>query len=89
MIEKYHLKSRKLLKIAKQIFGSLVISAYVENWDKSRLQRISKSFDETSKIIHYDGDTIILQFSNGNLVRFTNSEWANISKIETLNLIEN
>ena len=86
------MKSKSLLKQAKSIFGELVVEAYVSHYeyDLKRLQNISKElgkFNTESGYLRYDGETIVLKFTNGKLVQFHNSEWASISSIDKLNLI--
>jgi len=91
-MNEYHLKNRKLLAIAKTIFGDCVKSAYVANWEKESLQRRSKNLIEENKnnvgTLSYDSVDIVLQFSNGNLVEFRNSEWASMVLIKKLNTID-
>ena len=79
---RYHLKCRKLYKVARNIFGNVVISAYVESIDKKDLQKISENYSilkDDDECLCYDNDTIVLEFSNGNKVRFSNSEWASMT----------
>lgn len=89
----YHLKSRHIGRIARNIFGDIVDSAYIESYDKEILQFAARKYRDRCKNLNSnslstDGDAIILKFNNGNLVRFSNSEWATISKCEKLNTYE-
>lgn len=80
-----YLKVRKIYRIARGIFGDVVISAYIECYDKKDLQITANKYSklkDDEKVLDYDHDTIILEFKNGNKVRFTNSEWASISKCD-------
>ncbi len=89
-MEDYHLKNKKILTIAKNIFGDIVKNAYIAYFDKDLISGLVSSYKklkDDSILLPYDSDDIVLEFSNGNLVKFSNSEWASISKIETLNII--
>lgn len=78
------------MAIAKTVFGDCVKSAYVANWEKESLQRRSKNLIEENKnnvgVLSYESVDIVLQFSNGNLVEFRNSEWASMVLIKKLNI---
>lgn len=87
-MKEHYLKVRKIYKIARAIFGDVVISAYIECCDEKDLQRTAnkyKHLKDEDISLSYDGDTIILEFKNGNKVRFTNSEWASMSKCDDFN----
>jgi hypothetical protein len=91
-MENVQMKSKSLLKQARSIFGELVVEAYVSHfdYDLKRLQKIDKELEKEnteSGYLCYDGETIVLEFANGKLVQFHNSEWASISSIGKLNLI--
>jgi len=89
-MENYHLKVRKIYRVARNMFGDVVISAYIESCDKTELQNLSnkyKSLKDDDEILSYDSDTIILEFKNGNKVRFSSSEWSSISKCNDFNCV--
>ena len=73
-----------LLKIAKTIFGDIVIDAYVccTEYDcytyEENVKNLNDSYygDSDTSLINYD--EIHLVFTNGKTVGFTNSEWAEI-----------
>lgn len=81
---------RKLLESAKSIFGeNIVIDAwlietYIDHTHPSYKDFLSvieeKKADCNKDRIDVDGEDIALQFSSGNIVRFTSSEWGDISK---------
>jgi len=86
-------KDRKLAEAARAIFGNIVKSAFVSTYDsrdtdsnseiEAEFQQASKSIEYgVKKYIAYGGLTIYILFSNGNMVKFSNSEWATISKVE-------
>lgn len=89
-------KSVELLAQAKEIFGSeLVQEAYVQNRATQMTHDgtipnmvLPMPIDlNTKNKIEYDNMTILLKFSNGKAVSFTNSEWAFIAS-EDLSEIE-
>lgn len=87
----YHLRSKKLTEIARNIFGEDIIDGvYVEYFDKKDIQNIKKDIESKNKnsenFISCDNKTVVVKFKNGNLISFTNSEWGSIAKVETLNL---
>lgn len=83
---KYVMKqNRKLLWVAKNIFGPSVINAWVVTMDfgsnsekKEKLKRIAEKIDLAiaDTDISYDSETIVFEFTGGARVYFSNSEWA-------------
>ena len=73
-----------LLRIAKTIFGDIVINAYMcwSEYDccanEENMKNLNNYYprDSDTTIINYD--EIHLVFTNGKTVGFTNSEWAEI-----------
>lgn len=84
----YGLKSDKLKKIAIKIFGDIIANVFVIDW-YIQIDKIQKLKDIEKRIyfksigdLTYDGMDLIIEFKNGNLVRFGNSEWASMAKVE-------
>lgn len=81
---------RKLLAAAKSIFGeNIVIDAwlietYIDHTHPSYKCFLSnieeRKADCNEDRIDVDGEDIALKFSSGNIVRFSSSEWGDISK---------
>lgn len=79
-----------LLRKCQVIFGEgLVRAAYVTTYDYGtgpkkevcrRLDQEAFLDDDREGLICYDAATIVLEFNNGVMVEFTNSEWASISR---------
>jgi hypothetical protein len=81
-------KDRKLAEAARKIFGNLVKTAYVTTYDgldkdnsevEKRLKLNSQNWmliNETN--LRHDAQTILIEFSNGRLIGFTNSEWGGL-----------
>ena len=84
-ITTYILREEKdLLKIAKNLFGDIVQSVYYAYWyDKNvNIKEYTERFDMYEKqssnndlTIDQDDKTIIIYFTNGKKVIFSNSEW--------------
>ena len=85
-------KDFSLLKEAKRIFGNeMVLTAWVCTWqvsDISTEEEVSDRLDKAKWVISDNlnemtvgSADIVLEFSNGNKVYFTNSEWGSFSKI--------
>jgi len=86
--------SEGLLKAAKQMFGGIVVQAWISvnilSWDtlgdsESKLDHAESSccFElSNSNSIAYDGEMIVLEFSNGKQVFFSNSEWGAMGEIK-------
>ncbi len=82
-------KNDNLLNSAKLIFGDIIVSAFITTEVKEDLNYTEASFfTEVDNYIEYDGEDIILTFSNGKSVLFTNSEWASIQSINMKNTQE-
>ena len=82
-------QDKTLLIIAKDIFGANVVNnafvcAYnIYSTREEVIERIEENmFTRIDDVIQYDSETIILEFVGGNMVRFTNSEWASIEKVK-------
>lgn len=71
-----YIYSSKVTKALKKVFPGLLQAAYIES-DK----------EEANYFTHYkelalDGATVILEFTNGTLVKYWNSEWGGLDKVE-------
>ena len=82
-------QDKRLLSTAKYIFGANVVNnAFVSTYDiystrEEVIERIEENmFTRIEDVIQYDSETIILEFVGGNMVMFTNSEWASIEKVK-------
>lgn len=84
-------KSELLTDVAKRIFGDVVRTAYYyESYYThlkmsvivERLDKQESSAQHTHDSVDQDGKTIVLEFTNGNMVVFSNSEWGAMEKLE-------
>jgi len=81
-------KTSELTKIAKNIFGDIVETVYVEHFSKSdNVNKIVEKILKNSKPdeLQYDDNTIVIKFTNGRFVNFTGSEWCSITINEIIN----
>lgn len=85
----YIRKDLGLTEIAKKIFGKdMIIEAGLFSNNGLTVEYVSSQFDEISfngklnEIEIPSDNSIYIKFSNGNIVEFSNSEWASIRKIE-------
>lgn len=84
-------KNKSLLSKAREIFGDVVVSAYVADtcWDeksKSGLAKLFQTirFDNPKSISFGEGEDIreiVLKFQNGKIISFFSSEWGSMSAI--------
>jgi len=88
-------RSKLLLKYASQIFGDIVTDAYVildsdMTKDEKKHDAICKinNLEYKDEFLRYDYTDIVLEFSNGKRVVFSNSEWAFISKLRDYEIYE-
>jgi hypothetical protein len=86
-------KNKKLLATAKNIFGDIIENAYIVAWDDRGWENptvfkdlADDSFVKEISLNNYD--KIIIKFSTGKDVMFTNSEWASIKNVD-MELYEN
>jgi hypothetical protein len=81
-------KDRKLLVHAKLIFGNVVEEAYKASNAPPREDLVNEYLDfdvhynKVLKELDYSGNEIVLKFSSGKYVCFSNSEWAQISAVD-------
>lgn len=74
-------KSEKLTESAKNIFGSDIVKAVfidIEDLEVEEINAIEKN--TTSNTISSDANSIIIEFNNGKVIEFWNSEWGGIRK---------
>lgn len=80
-----------LLQTAKNVFGDLVVKAYVvspnyttfgEEFTQKELQNTMDAFHRVKCSLSSASDKFLLEFSNGNLILFVNSEWMIVEKVE-------
>ncbi len=85
-----------LEQMAKTIFGAgLVDKAYVNSyWFDSRTacenkERLARElYEEGDDEICLDGKNIVILFTNGRAVLFTNSEWGSIEKVNLKDCVD-
>lgn len=84
-------RSDYLTETAKNIFGDIVVSARVavdtfgnpfDSYYENELKKAALSFDKAEDVIRYDTLTIVIEFNNDRMVRFSNSEWALIEEFK-------
>lgn len=68
--------SSKVTKALKKVFPGLLQAAYIEK-DKEE----SNYFDSSKELDLCNLD-VILEFTNGTLVKYWNSEWGGLDKVE-------
>lgn len=71
-----YIYSSKVTTALKKVFTGLLQAAYIEK-DKEE----SNYFD-SSKQLDLCGVDVILEFTNGALVKYWNSEWGGLDKVE-------
>lgn len=72
-----------LTNYCKKIFGDLVKSAYVDEYYNNSAEFLSH--DKTilePDTLQYDGEQIYIEFINGKVICFSNSEWAYITEVK-------
>ena len=95
-------RDAQLLAKAKTVFGDIVTDAWVATYHgqlrelseaegriaetAERLRRVQAA-DPNEGVLSFDACDIILQFSNGAQVQFTNSEWASMSRVDVSKMI--
>jgi hypothetical protein len=89
MKEKYIArKDKKLLVHAKMIFGNVVEEAYKSSAAPPFEDLVNDyldfeiTYDKKLKELDYSSYEILLKFSSGKYVWFSNSEWAKISAVD-------
>ena len=88
-----YIENKSLSEYCSEVFGSVFKKAFLEvyfyenppaGYDREKLIENSKNLDFSNG--HYDTRTIIIEFSTGSIVEFTNSEWASFENVELANL---
>ena len=90
-------RNKKLLQVAKTVFGNIVSTAYVavSNYNSAditdgtrKLIKMSENAIEklSNGSIDIDDTDIIIVFNNNSVVSFTCSEWATISAVSLENI---
>jgi hypothetical protein len=85
-----YVKNDNLKNEANKLFKGLIKNAYVEVEQDWKLGYTSNNIIEASLKdcvdnkgdIHYDSESIALEFTNGTILQFWNSEWGGISKFD-------
>lgn len=85
-------RSKELTRNVSRVLGNmtyrralLVERHYEQNSDRvaaSALDLSISNFKPEKKTLRYDGMSILIEFSNGNQVLFSNSEWAAMELVE-------
>lgn len=92
-----YIENKSLSEYCSNVFSSVFKKVYLEvyvyenpavGYEPENLIANSKNLDFSDG--QYDTSTIVIEFSNGNVVKFTNSEWASFGNIrlENLNISE-
>jgi hypothetical protein len=83
-------KNSSLFRSVKSIFGDIVEHVYLaqqcvspctEEYSKQRLLDNNTKFPFGRDVLDWCGETLIIQFTNGRHVLFTNSEWAFMTNV--------
>lgn len=88
-----HIENKSLSEYCSEVFGSVFKKAYLEVFVYKETELESQIANEKNLDFsdgQYDTRTIVIEFTNGNVVKFTNSEWASFesTKLEHLNISE-
>jgi hypothetical protein len=83
------MRDDKLEQMAKTIFGAgLVDKAYVASYwfynstgHENKCRLAGEIYEEVADEICIDGKNIIILFTNGKAVLFTNAEWGSIERV--------
>ena len=89
-------KHKNLTKAVNKIFNGLVKNVYILKEDchseaeenkcqyKQRVKYFDKQCTDTqnASYISHDGEDIIVEFTNGSVVKFSNSEWGGFGNID-------
>lgn len=96
-------RDAQLLTRAKGVFGDVVTDAWVATFHgkNSELAEAAKRLAQTAEnlvhsnttepnagVLNFDACDIVLQFSNGAQVQFTNSEWASMSRVDVSTMMQ-
>lgn len=74
---------------ANKIFNGLIEDAYIASDIDDRTKNYFNNLldiDEQKELC-YNAEIIVLKFSNGSIVEFSNSEWGSITKLDSITLI--
>jgi hypothetical protein len=81
-------KSNVLLKLAKRLFGNVVINAYIMSDNTGEaISNVEKIVHNSKGNLRYDAANVVLEFSNGKKVLFENLEWASMELIEEYKIL--
>ena len=73
-----------LTEACRSIFGDIITKAYRTPYYVENNYEISPVLN--GNIFDYDTDEFIIEFVNGSTVKFTNSEWASLERLDNANL---
>jgi len=86
-------RSERLLDAAKKIFGDIVANAYVSTWDRrdranalKELAKIDQSLSIDGDSVRHDAECVAIEFNNGAIVYFENSEWGSFGRLSKENI---
>ena len=95
-------RDAKLLACAQAVFGDIVNDAWISTYygQGRELADAAVRIEHDAAILHkdrmlepekgllgYDSCEIILQFCNGQQVKFTNSEWAHMARVDVSTML--
>ena len=70
----------ELTEMCRLIFGDIIVRAYRTPYYVENNYEISPVLNGNT--LEYDADEFIIDFVNGNTVKFTNSEWASLERLD-------
>lgn len=78
--------SRKATMAFRKIFGNVVDKVFVsaESWySKEYIERAKNTSKAnwSGELIDWSGNTLVVHFTNGKIVRMSNSEWATFERV--------
>ena len=69
-----------LTDMCKAVFGDIVIKAY--RTDECIKYEPESCITIRNNRLHYDTEDFIIEFVNGSIVHFSNSEWASLERLD-------
>lgn len=78
---------RQLTEMCRTIFGNIVKKAYFfyDEYSKDACDRFVSLTNDNS--LNWSGESFTIEFTNGSIVHFKNSEWAFLKRLDTQNKV--
>ena len=77
----------ELTEMCRVIFGDIVKTATYQTEDNIKYKRESLiELNDKGDTLDWDAEEFIVEFTNGVKVKFTNSEWASLERLDNANL---